>query len=60
MNFPTGPFRYVVGLASKAMLSVPFTGLMLRLWGLEPVDPNNIKKLMKSGKNIALLPGGFE
>ena len=60
MNFPTGPFRYVVGLSSNAMLSVPFTGLMLRLWGMEPVGANNVKKLMKSGKNIALLPGGFE
>ena len=34
MNYPTGPFKHIVGLSSKAMLNVPFTGLMLRLWGM--------------------------
>ena len=27
---------------------------------MQPVDGHNVKKIMKSGKNIALLPGGFE
>ena len=60
MNYPTGPFKYCVGLSSNAMLLIPFVGFLLRWWGIEPVDPKNMKKLMRSGKNIALVPGGFE
>ena len=60
MNYPTGPFKYSVGLASRAMLNVPFCGLLLRLWGVEGVDAGNMKKLLSEGKNINLVPGGFE
>lgn len=42
------------------MLVIPFVGFFLRLWGVDSVDGGNIKKLMKSGKNIAIVPGGFE
>lgn len=42
------------------MLTVPITGMMLRLWGIEGVNSDNMKRLMKSGKNINMLPGGFE
>jgi len=34
MNYPHSPFEYAVGLSSRAMLIVPFTGMMLRLWGI--------------------------
>jgi hypothetical protein len=34
MNFPEGPFSNVVILASRAMLSLPFVGLFLKLWGV--------------------------
>ena len=60
MNFPAaGPWRYIAGLSSRAMLAVPFVGIILRIWGYESVDAKNLKKLMKSGRNIALFPGGF-
>ena len=60
MNYPTGPFKHLVGLSSRMMLIIPFVGLLLRLWGVQSVSSRNTKKLMKSGKNIAIVPGGFE
>jgi 2-acylglycerol O-acyltransferase 2 len=42
------------------MLCVPFVGLLLRWYGTESVHGENMKKIMKQGKNIGLLPGGFE
>jgi hypothetical protein len=34
---------------------------MLHKWhGVESVDADNMKKLMKNGKNFAIIPGGFE
>ena len=50
----------MVGLSSRFMLSLPFIGLPLRLWGVDAVNPANMKKLMREGKNIGLVPGGFE
>jgi hypothetical protein len=60
MNLKTGPLSSAVGLLSRAMLACPFVGLFLRLWGMESVDSHNMKSLMKKGKNIILVPGGFE
>ena len=50
----------VVGLGSREALSVPIMGSMLRLWGLEGVDPHHMRNLMKKEKSIGLVPGGFE
>ena len=33
-NYPNSPFENAVGLSSRAMLTVPITGMMLRLWGI--------------------------
>jgi hypothetical protein len=48
------------GLSSRFMLNMPITGLLLKLWGVQAVDPENLKNLMSKNKNIGLLPGGFE
>ena len=48
------------GLSSRFMLNMPITGLLLKLWGVQAVDPQNLKRLMSSNKNIGLLPGGFQ
>jgi hypothetical protein len=49
-----------VVLCSRMMLIVPLLGLFLRAMGAETVDPANLKRLMREGRDIALLPGGFE
>ena len=50
----------MVGLGSRFILNMPITGLLLRLWGVQAVDPSNLKRLMQKGQNVGLLPGGFE
>jgi hypothetical protein len=60
MNMKSLPLTNIVGLSSRMMLNCPFVGLFLRLWGMEGVDPSHMKNLMKQGKNIIILPGGFE
>jgi hypothetical protein len=48
------------GLSSRFMLNMPITGLLLKLWGVQAVNPENLKNLMSKNRNIGLLPGGFE
>jgi len=50
----------MVGLSSRFILYFPIIGLILKMWGVKAVNPTNVKKLMKEGKSIGLLPGGFE
>jgi hypothetical protein len=49
----------MTGLSSRFMLNMPITGLLLKLWGVQAVNPQNLKQLMSKNKNIGLLPGGF-
>ena len=60
MNLKKGPLNKVVGLSSRFALSCPVVGLFLRLWGVESVDKNHMRSLLYEGKNIILVPGGFE
>jgi 2-acylglycerol O-acyltransferase 2 len=55
----TGPTSSLIGLSSRFALNFPITGLVLKLWGIEAVNHRNLGSLMKKGKNIGLLPGGF-
>lgn len=54
------PFYNQVMLASRMMLITPIHGFLLRLWGFESVNKENMVRHMKNGKNIGLIPGGFE
>ncbi|KAL4429145.1 hypothetical protein ABPG74_015173 [Tetrahymena malaccensis] len=47
-------------LASRMLLNVPFLGIAVKLMGVQSVDPGNLARLMKQGKNIGILPGAFE
>jgi hypothetical protein len=47
-------------LGSRFVLNLPFFGLHFKLWGIGPIDPENVKKLMKEGVNIGFFPGGYE
>ena len=60
MNYKNGSLSRMVGMASRFMLSVPFVGIILRLWGLQGVHHSNMNKLLKRGQSIGLVPGGFE
>jgi hypothetical protein len=60
MNADEGKLSHMSGLASRAMLHVPFIGIILRLWGLNSVNAHNLKHLMEAEKTIGLIPGGFE
>lgn len=42
------------------MLYLPLIGMHFKLWGIQSVDPANLKRLMSEGKDIALVPGGYE
>ena len=59
MNADNSKMSQMTGLASRVLLALPFIGLQLRLWGMESVNPKNIRRLMKKKKPIGLIPGGF-
>ena len=50
----------MTALSSRFMLILPVFGLLFRFWGLKSVDPENMKKLMREGKTLGILPGGYE
>lgn len=47
-------------LGSRALLNLPISGIFARLLGLQGVDNKNFKRLMRKGRNIMFMPGGFE
>ena len=50
----------MIVLSSDFALNVPILGALLKIWGVGSASNSNVKKLMKEGKNIGVLPGGFE
>lgn len=51
----------MVGLGSRFILSLPIFSAILRLWGVQGVDPNHLKVLMRDKKvPVGLVPGGYE
>ncbi len=54
------PLSRMVGLVSRFVYNTPIIGLLLRLWGTQPVDPSNLKRLLAKNQNVGLVPGGFE
>lgn len=53
-------FNSFVKLSSRAALLIPFGGILLILGGIDSINPGNVNKLMKNGRNILMVPGGFE
>jgi len=45
---------------SRALLNLPISGIFARWMGVCGVNNKNFKALMKVGKNIIFVPGGFE
>ena len=60
MNVDDSKMSSMIGLASRFILIVPIIGMLLRLWGVQAVNPENMKRLMKQGKTIGVVPGGYE
>lgn len=54
-----GPLSTIIGLGSRFALNFPLTGAILKMWGVQAVNHKNLKQLMREGKNLGLLPGGF-
>ncbi len=40
------PLSRMVGLGSRFILNMPVTGLLLKIWGVQAVDPSNLKRLL--------------
>lgn len=59
-KYPDDKLSNMVALASRFILHIPVVNIHFRCWGLQSVDPNNMKRLMKEGKTIGMLPGGYE
>lgn len=60
MNSGNDKMTNMIGLVSRFIYNIPITGAIFRLFGVDSVDPRNVVHLMKEGKTIGILPGGFE
>lgn len=59
-SFPNEKLSFSNHLGSRFMLYLPLIGMHFKFWGIQSVDPVNLKRLMSEGKDIALVPGGYE
>jgi hypothetical protein len=60
MNSGNDKMTNMIGLISRFIFNVPWVGAIFRLYGMDSVDPKNLAHLMKEGKTVGILPGGFE
>lgn len=60
MNADDTKMSRMTSLASRFILYTPFTGLQVKLWGVQSVDKQNLKRLMNEKKTIGIVPGGYE
>lgn len=60
MNYDNEQMSKMTVLGSRFMLNIPVVGLLMRMWGMQSVNAQNMERLMKKGKSIGLVPGGYE
>ena len=53
-------FENYVYLGSRLILILPWGGIIMILRGIQGVNPDNFKRLMKEQENLIIIPGGFE
>lgn len=53
-------FESFVRLGSRFAINIPWGGLLLKLGGIQGINPQNLVELMKNEQNILMVPGGFE
>lgn len=54
------PISKLTVLGSRFILNIPIVGMLMRWWGVQSVNAKNMERLMKKGKSIGLVPGGYE
>lgn len=59
-DFRNSKLSNSVTLGSQFALSIPLFGLHLKWWGIESASASNFKRLLKTGRPISLIPGGYE
>lgn len=47
-------------LVAPAMMNLPFIGDIMRWTSCYSCEPNSMRKIMATGSNIGLIPGGFQ
>lgn len=52
--------KNAVVCGSRLALLAPIMGLIHKLGGMVSVSPSSLQHIMSSGRNFALIPGGFE
>ena len=57
---PEDKMSNMIGLGSRFALNTPLVGFHFKFWGMDEINPSNLKKLMKKKKDIGMIPGGFE
>lgn len=60
LNRDERPLAKSVALGSRFILNAPIFGMLLQWWGAQGVHGPNMNRLMNLGKNISLIPGGYE
>jgi hypothetical protein len=53
-------FRHITWLVADVLLLIPLVGDFMRWHACEPVGAAHMKKVLRSRRSCALLPGGFE
>jgi len=53
-------FKDAEVVGSRMATEIPWGGLVMKFYGIEGVNPENFANLMKEGKKIMFVPGGFE
>ena len=57
---PEDKISNMVGLGSRFILNLPIFGACFKMWGVQAINPDNLKRLMKKKQTIGMVPGGYE
>ena len=59
-DYPNEKLSQMTPLGSRFVLGLPVIGIHFKLWGIQSVDPNNLRRLMQAKEIIGIFPGGYE
>jgi 2-acylglycerol O-acyltransferase 2 len=60
LTFNFNYFWNFVRLGSRIALNIPWGGIVLKLGGIQGVNPQNLNDLMRKGQKLLMVPGGYE
>lgn len=58
--FSSDFYRDIHMLGTSSIFYLPLGGIIFRWLGFDSVNPKNFIRLMEEGKNLCIVPGGFE